>query len=385
MTNNRLLITKITLPVEGMTCASCVARVEKTLKKIDGVEVANVNLATEAVTLSFDSSKTNLDVLAKAVNEAGYKLILPQKPSLSFSTQSTKNPEDYLETHQERYYRQLKREFLFSITFAIPIILLNMFSMMPWFTAIIPLTMNEVNKILLILTVPVMFISGKRFIKPAWKLTKHFSADMNTLIAIGTESAFLYSAFIVLFPNWLPSNVNPNNVYFDSAAAIISLILMGRMFEARAKHKTSEEIHKLVEIQPKTARVIRENIEREISVVDVVIGDVVIVRPGERIPVDGNIIRGSSTVDEAMITGESLPVEKRTGDKVVGGTININGSFEFRAAAVGANTIVAHIVKLVEDAQGTKAPIQRLADKIASIFVPAVLLIALATFSIWYW
>jgi P-type Cu+ transporter len=386
-------ISKFTLPVEGMTCASCVARVEKTLKKIDGVEIANVNLATEAVALSFDPSKTNLDVLAKAVEGAGYKLAIPPKPKQSSEVNRNGSPavrgniyqvSSPTVGYQEKSYRQLKREFFFSLALAIPIMLVNMLSMTSWFMVNIPLTMDEVNKVLLILTTPVMIISGKRFFKPAWRLTKHFSADMNTLVAVGTGAAFLYSAFVVLFPNWLPSSVNLNDVYFDSAAMIIALILMGKMLEARAKQKTTEEIKKLMEIQPKTARVIRENIEREIPIIDVVVGEAIVVRPGELIPVDGIIFNGSSSVDETMITGESLPVEKHAGDKVVGGTINKNGSFELRATAVGANTVVAHIVKLVEDAQGSKAPIQHLADKIASIFVPIVIFIALAVFGVWY-
>ena len=377
-------ISTLTLPVEGMTCASCVARVEKTLKKIDGVEIANVNLATEAVALSFDPARTSLDVLAKAVEGAGYKLALPAKSAQSSSAQALNSYEGKSETYQEKYYRQLKGEFFFSLALAIPIMLVNMFSMTSWFMANIPLSMDELNKILLILTTPVMILSGKRFFKPAWKLVQHFSADMNTLVAVGTGAAFLYSAFVVLFPKWLPSSVNQYNVYFDSAAVIVALILMGRMLEARAKHKTSEEIQKLMKIQPKTARVIREKIEREIPVADVLVGDSIIVRPGELIPVDGIVISGSSSVDEAMITGESFPVEKYAGDKLVGGTINKNGSLQFHAAAVGADTVVAHIIKLVEDAQGSKAPIQHLADKIASIFVPVVLFLALGTFGVWY-
>ena len=374
----------LTLPVEGMTCASCVARVEKTLKKIDGVEIANVNLATEAVALSFDPARTSLEVLAKAVEGAGYKLAIPAKSNQPSSGHALKLTEGREESYQEKYYRQLKRDFFFSTVLAVPIMLVNMLSMTSWFMANIPVSMDDVNKVLLILTAPVMIVSGKRFFMPAWKLARHFSADMNTLVAVGTGTAFLYSAFVVLFPKWLPSSVNPYHVYFDSAAVIIALILMGRVLEARAKHKTSEEIQKLMKIQPKTARVVREKIEREIPAADVLVGDIILVRPGELIPVDGIVTRGSTSVDESMITGESFPVEKHDGDKLVGGTINKNGSIEFRAAAVGADTVVAHIIKLVEDAQGSKAPIQHLADRIASVFVPVVLLIALGTLGGWY-
>ena len=375
----------LTLSVEGMTCASCVARVEKTLKKIDGVEFANVNLATEAVALSFDPAKTSLDVLAKAVENAGYKLTIPEKPSESpRGIKQQQLSEGYIESPQEKSYRQLKREFVFSLVLAIPIMLINMLSMTAWFVSHIPLSMDEVNKLLLILTTPVMIVSGKRFFKPSWKLAQHFSADMNTLVAVGTGAAFLYSAAVVLFPQWFPLGTNLYDVYFDSAAVIITLILMGRMLEARAKHKASDSIKLLLGLQPKTARIINDKKEIELAIADVVVNDVVIVRPGERIPVDGVILKGNSSVDESMVSGESIPIDKIPGDKIIGGTINRNGSFEFRTSAIGADTVVAHIAKLVEEAQGSKAPIQRLADKIASVFVPIVIVIALAAFGIWY-
>ena len=374
----------LTLPVEGMTCASCVARVEKTLKKIDGVQLANVNLATEAVALSFDPARTSLDILAKAVESSGYQLVLPQKPSEGILAQTMRPSEGSVESHQEKSYRQLKSEFLFSLVLSIPIMLINMLSMTAWFMSHIPLSMDEVNKLLLSLTTPVMIVSGKRFFKPAWKLVQHFAADMNTLVAVGTGAAFSYSTAIVLFPRWFPLGANLHDVYFDSAAVIITLILMGRMLEARAKHKASDSIKLLLGLQPKTARIIKDKKEIEIQIADVVVGDVIIVRPGERIPVDGAILKGNSSVDESMVSGESIPVEKSVGDKVIGGTINKNGSFEFRTAAVGADTVVAHIAKLVEEAQGSKAPIQHLADKIASVFVPVVMVIALVAFSVWY-
>jgi P-type Cu+ transporter len=375
----------LTLPVEGMTCASCVARVEKTLKKVDGVEIANVNLATEAVAISYDPTKTSLDVLAKAVEGAGYKLTLPEKPSESFPRlEQQRHSEGYRESHQEKYYRQLKREFLFSLILAIPIMLINMLSMTAWFMSLVPLSMDEINKLLLILTTPVMIVSGKRFFKPAWKLARHFAADMNTLVAVGTGAAFFYSAAIVLFPQWFPLGTNLYDVYFDSAAVIITLILMGRMLEARAKQKASDSIKLLLGLQPKTAQIIKDKKEIEIPIADVIVGDVIIVRPGECIPVDGVILKGDSSADESMVSGESIPVDKTVGDKVIGGTINRNGSFEFLATAVGADTVVAHIAKLVEEAQGSKAPIQHFADKIASVFVPVVMVVALAAFGVWY-
>lgn len=377
-------ISTLTLPVEGMTCASCVARVEKTLKKIDGVEIANVNLATEAVALSFDPARTSLDVLAKAVENAGYKLAIPEKHPEGASDLTLQSSEGTVESHQEKSYRQLKREFFFSFALAIPIMLVNMLSMTAWFMSRIPLSMKEVNTLLLVLTTPVMIVSGKRFFNPAWKLAQHVAADMNTLVAVGTGAAFFYSAAIVLFPRWFPEGTNLSAVYFDSAAVIITLILMGKMLEARAKHKATDSIKLLLGLQPKTARIIKGQIEIEIPIADVVVGDVLIVRPGERVPVDGKILKGYSSLDESMVSGESIPVEKIPGDKVIGSTINKNGSFEFRAAAVGADTVVAHIAKLVEEAQGSKAPIQHLADNIASVFVPVVMAIALAAFCAWY-
>jgi len=375
-------IETLTLPVEGMTCASCVARVEKTLKKVDGVETANVNLATEAVALSFDPEKTSLDMLAKAVDGAGYQLVLPQKTSeISHSFERQKISEV---SHQEKSYRQLKHEFVFSLVLSIPIMLINMLSMTAWFMSVVPLSMQEVNTVLLILTTPVMIVSGKHFFKPAWKLAAHGAADMNTLVAVGTGAAFFYSTAVVLFPRWFPAGTNFHDVYFDSAAMIITLILMGRMLEARAKRKASDSIKLLLGLQPKTARIIKDTTEFEIPITYVTVGDVVLMRPGERIPVDGTILKGNSTIDESMVSGESIPIEKNVGDTVIGGTMNKNGSFEFRTSAVGADTVVAHIAKLVEEAQGSKAPIQHLADKIASVFVPVVMVIALASFGVWY-
>jgi P-type Cu+ transporter len=372
----------VSLPVEGMTCASCVARVEKALKKVDGVTEANVNLATEKVVLSFDEQKTDLHKLATVVEEVGYRLILPEV------TQKTSEilqiPDVSGNSHQEKAYRQLKRDFIFSITLAVPIMLVSMMSMTQWFMSWTPLSMDEINKLLLVAATPVMFISGKRFFTTAWQLGKHFSADMNTLVAVGTGAAFLYSTVVVLFPGRLGLRSEMHDVYFDTATTIITLILMGRLLEARAKWKASDAIKKLMQLQPKTARVIRNGVDADVAIADVMVDDVVLVRPGEKIPVDGRITSGFTTIDESMVTGESLPIEKNEGDKVVGGTINKNGSIEFHATAVGKNTVIAQIIALVEEAQGSKAPIQKLADTIASVFVPTVIGIALVTFAVWY-
>ncbi|HEY5615924.1 MAG TPA: heavy metal translocating P-type ATPase, partial [Bacteroidota bacterium] len=361
-----------TLPVEGMTCASCVLRVEKALKNVDGVQEANVNLATEKVTLKYDPASVQLSSLTQAVDEAGYKLLAPEDRTPSEGSEPSEG------------YLKLKREFLFSAALTLPIMLVSMVMMTEWFMEWSPVSMPDVNKLLLIGTTVVMVVSGKRFFAIAWKLAKHFTADMNTLVAVGTGTAYMYSAVVVLFPDWLAIQDAANHMYFDTAAVIVTLILMGRVLEAKAKHRTSDAIKKLLGLQPKTARVIRNGQEQDLPVNDVVRDDIVIVRPGEKIAVDGIITKGYTSIDESLVTGESIPVEKSAGQKVIGGTINRNGSIEFRATAVGKETVIAQIVKLVEDAQGSKAPIQALADKIASVFVPVVMGIAAITFLAWY-
>ncbi|HLF20338.1 MAG TPA: heavy metal translocating P-type ATPase, partial [Bacteroidota bacterium] len=377
----------LTLPVEGMTCASCVLRVEKALKKVEGVDSASVNLATEKVTLSFDRTKTDLAKLASSVEDAGYKLLLPEKTPEVSRVEHEKTSgvsRDTHDQHLQESYRRLKNEFVFSAILALPIMLVSMVQMTDWFMQQSPFSMEDINKLLLIGTTLVMVVSGKRFFSIAWKLARHLTADMNTLVAVGTGAAYLYSSIAVLFPAWLPISDVPNHLYFDTAAVIITFILMGRLLEAKAKHRTSDAIKKLLGLQPKTARIIRDGHEQDTLINDVGKNDIVVVRPGERIPVDGLITKGSTSIDESMITGESIPLEKTIGSKVIGGTINKNGSIEFQATAVGKETVIAQIVKLVEDAQGSKAPIQTLADRIASVFVPVVIGIAAATFVLWF-
>lgn len=372
----------LTLPVEGMTCASCVLRVEKTLKKVDGVQVANVNLASEKVTLAYDPARVELAKLAHVVDEAGYRLIIPKsqisKPKSVFRQDSITTEGEF--NQQELSYKKIKGDFLFSVSLSVPIMLISMFSMSDWFMSWSPLSMDDVNKVLLIFTTLVIGISGKRFFTIAWKLAKHFTSDMNTLVAVGTGTAYLYSALAVLFPDWFGIHRLSDHIYFDTAATIITLILLGRLLETKAKSRTADAIKKLMELQPKTARVIRNSKEVDIAVGEVMNDDIVVVRPGEKIPVDGVITNGFSTVDESMVTGESMPAEKNVGQSVIGGTFNKNGSIEFCATAVGKEAVIARIIKLVEVAQGSKAPIQTLADKIASVFVPVVIGIAVLTF-----
>lgn len=371
----------VTLPVEGMTCASCVVRVEKALKRVEGVREANVNLATEKVTLTFDETETEIAALANAVSEAGYTLVTESETR---ATTADTSLESSSESRQHKGFVQTRKEFFFSLLLTIPIMAISVISMTDWFMRWSPIPMVDINKLLLIASTFVIAGPGKRFYRSAWNQAKHGSADMNTLIAVGTGVAYVYSTVVVLFPHWLGFGAEYRDVYFDTAATIITLILMGKMLEARAKNKASDAIHSLMELRPKTATVLRGGKELQVPIDSVALDDTVIVRPGERIPVDGVILRGFTTIDESMVTGESLPAERSEGEKVIGGTINKNGTFDFRATAVGKNTTIAQIIKLVEEAQGSKAPIQALADKIAAVFVPAVLVVAIATFLLWY-
>lgn len=372
------MIQTLTLPVEGMTCASCVARVEKSLTSKEGITSANVNLATEKVTVSFDSSRADVTQMAEAVERAGYKLVLPVPGETGGGSEAVE-----AEDLHEKNYRKLKSEFILSAVLTVPILTISMIGMTDWFTAWSPLGADEINRLLLIAATVVMVVSGKRFFSIASRLARHGSADMNTLVAVGTGAAYVYSTMVVLFPAWLAGADSSNHVYFDTAATIITLVLMGRVLEARAKRRTTDAIKKLVNLRPKTARIVRNGEELDIPVDDVRHDDVFIVRPGEKIPVDGVILKGVSSVDESMVTGESMPVEKSSGGKVLGGTLNKDGSLQVRATAVGKETMIAQIIRLVEEAQGSKAPIQTLADKVASIFVPAVIGIAMLTLVLW--
>jgi len=369
--DDRPVIEALTLPVEGMTCASCVARVEKALKKLEGVRDASVNLATEKAHIEFEPRRVKLEHLQRAVSEAGYTLVLPQSKEAAGTTPRD-DPQEVL-----------KNEFLFSLVLTVPIMGLSMLSMFERSAAWLPFSMDTLNRILLVFTTPIVFISGRRFFKGFWVALKHLTADMNTLVAVGTGSAYAYSTIAVLFPELLGGGA-AYHVYFDTTATIITLILLGKMLESRAKRRASEAIRRLMGMQPKTVRVVRNGIEQETPIESVVVGDIVIVRPGERIPVDGVILDGVVSLDESLVTGESMPVEKRAGDTVIGGTINRSGSVTIRASAVGKDTVLAQIARLVEDAQASKAPIQSLADTIAAVFVPIVIAIAILSFVGWY-
>lgn len=370
--------TKYNLPVEGMTCASCVARVEKILKKFDGLDDVSVNFASEKVSFNADNSKVNLDEVAKAIEEYGYKLKLNEDKAKNVSGNG-------LENEIDQHYNELKRDFFFALILTIPIFIISMSADMQfnWFKIIWSFTPEQTQKFLLVLTTPLMFVSAKRFFVIAWSNIKHFSAEMNTLVAIGTGSAYLYSLVVTLFPEYIISPGIQPHVYFETAGVIITLILLGRLLESRAKNKTRSSIKELIGLRPKTALVLKNGKEEEVKIDNLLPGDIVIVKPGNKIPADGEITEGFSAIDESMITGESIPVEKNVNGKVIGGTINKNGSFMFKVTEANNNSVLGQIIKLVEDAQGSKAPIQKLADKIAGIFVPTVIGIAIFTFIVW--
>jgi len=360
---------RLILPIEGMSCASCVLKVEKSLKSLPGVIKANVNFGTEKATVTYIPDKVHLSDFKRAVESAGDYRIIEIEETDEAETLS-----------RESHYRKLKRKFIFGAVASTVILIGSMHGTIPGLKNVSdPL----IKYFLFILTTPVVIWAGSQFFHGAWATLKHKTADMNTLIAVGTGSAYLYSTAATFFPGFITQGGIKPHIYFDTAAIIITLILLGRLLEARAKGQTSEAIRRLMGLKPKRARVVRDGIEKDIPIEKVVADDIIIVRPGERIPVDGIVIEGQSSVDESMITGESIPVVKKIGDEVVGATINKMGNFKFKASRVGKDTVLAQIIRMVQEAQGSKAPIQRLADKVASIFVPSVIGIALVTFVVW--
>jgi Cu+-exporting ATPase len=360
----------IEIPVYGMECASCVQNVEKALLGTRGVTKAAANLATEKVRVEYIPSEINIKGIKKIIEGAGYKVLeIPHEEEM----------QDVERIVREKNYRALKRKFFIGLFFALIIFSGSSTHWFPW----IPDFLKNFY-VLWALATPVQFWIGWQFYKGAWGAFRHRNADMNTLIAVGTSAAYFYSVAAIVFPSLFSSAGIEPKVYFDTSAIIIVLILFGRLLEARAKGQTSEAIRKLVGLQPKTASVLRDGQEKDIPVEEVVVGDLVLVRPGEKIPVDGTVKEGKSSVDESMITGESIPVRKKTGDEVIGATINKTGSFRFEATKVGKDTALAQIIKLVQNAQGSKAPIQRMADIIAGYFVPIVISIAISAFVVWF-
>lgn len=384
---------KITIPVTGMTCAACQVRVQKVLQSTPGVTTASVNLMTNDATVSFDPELTSPPALVSAIEATGYGAELPRENQQSFEEQTRREEE------QRREYRLILTKAMVSLGLGAIAMILSMPLMgghehgspdplvrwtmeyidapirrvLPW---LYEMDASVLRWVLFAMTVVTMGWAGRHFYTRAWKAFKNRTADMNTLVAVGTGSAFLFSAAITFGVR--------GDVYYEAIIFIIALVLLGNAMESRAKGRTSAALRKLAGLQPKTARVLRDGVEMDLALADLRIGDLAIVRPGERVPVDGEITDGSGAVDESMLTGESIPVEKRVGDRLIGGTLNKNGAFRIRITALGGSSVLAQIMKLMRDAQGAQAPIQRLADRISAVFVPVVMAIALVTFLVWY-
>ena len=363
---------KTTVMVGGMTCAACVRRVEEALKTIQGVKDASVNLASSKATVVHAPGTVPISEIRRIVEDTGYEFL---------GLAGEYEEEDPIEAARRKEAKELKIKVIAGIALSV---LIHMGSMPHWFPFLHHVPQQVLSLALLVMTTPVVFWVGDRFFYGAFKALRMGTSDMNTLVAVGSLSAYLYSAVATFWPQLFVGAGLVPHLYFDAAAMIISLVLLGRLLEARARGQTSSAIRKLMGLKPKTARVIRNGGEDDIPVEEVVQGDLIVVRPGERIPTDGVVVSGTSSVDESMLTGESLPVAKTEGNEIFAGTINQRGSFTFTATKVGAETALAQIIRLVEEAQGSKAPIQRFADKVASIFVPVVFSIALVTFLIWY-
>jgi len=364
--------TNVKIGIENLRCASCVKFIEDELKATQGVLHANVNIATQEATVDYLPQKTTLSELNKAIEAWGYK-----------ARQATSDgPVDKQEEAHAHEYRKLMNKFWFAAAVSVIVMITAYYQVMP---VLRDLSMNSLRLlwgVTALLTLPVMFWSGSDFFTGAWAAFKHRSANMNTLITLGTGAAWLYSTFAILFPSVFPEGTS--EPFYDVVAVVIALVVLGQALELRAKGQSSSAIKKLLGLQAKTARVIRDGKEMDIPVEEVLVGDVIQVRPGEKVPVDGVIVEGSSAVDESMLTGESLPASKKMGDEVIGATINKTGAFKFRTTKVGKDTALAQIVKMVQDAQNSKAPIARLADTVSGYFVPIVMILAVWTFVIWF-
>ncbi|EKQ70701.1 copper/silver-translocating P-type ATPase [Leptolyngbyaceae cyanobacterium JSC-12] len=365
-----------TLKLRGMSCASCANIVEVVIRSVPGVSTCSVNFGAEQASVQYNPSQTDLATIQAAINAAGYSALPLQDDVLA--------PENDAERReQQAENRQLSRKVWISSIISTLLVIGSLPIMTGWQILWLPMWLHN-PWLQLVLTTPVLFWAGSSFFVNAWKAFKRRTATMDTLVAIGTGTAYLYSLFPTILPQWFIAQGLSPDVYFEAAAVIITLILLGRLLENRAKGQTSEAIRKLIGLQAKTARLVRNGQEVDIPIADVVVGDVILVRPGETVPVDGEILQGTSTINEAMVTGESLPVKKQPGDEVIGATINKTGSFQFRATRVGKDTFLAQIVKLVQQAQGSKAPIQRLADQVTGWFVPVVIATAILTFILWF-
>ncbi|MBD1820959.1 copper-translocating P-type ATPase [Cyanobacteria bacterium FACHB-DQ100] len=365
-----------TLKLRGMSCASCANNIEDAIRSVPGVEACSVNFGAEQAAVTYDPGKTDVAEIQEAVDAAGYSAQPLQDNVLA--------PEDDADRRvRQAEHRELTHRVGVSGIISAVLVIGSLPAMTGLSIPLLPMWLHH-PWLQFVLTAPVLFWAGSSFFVNAWKALKRHTATMDTLVAVGTGTAYLYSLFPTFFPQWfIAQGLNPD-VYFEAASVIITLLLLGRLLEGRAKGQTLDAIRKLSGLQARTARVIRQGREIDLPIAQVVVGDVILVRPGEKIPVDGEIIEGRSTIDEAMVTGESVPVTKQIGDEVIGATLNKTGSFKFRATRVGKDTFLAQIVKLVQQAQGSKAPIQRLADQVTGWFVPAVIAIAISTFILWY-
>lgn len=373
-----------------MHCASCAGRIEKALGSSPGVLKANVNFATTRATVRFDTKATDAESLRQVVRDLGYDVIASPSGMEGAGIGEMQAAES--EVREAEYQRQ-KLKFFIALALTVPVAVLAMAG------HVVPALQDYLNFpgrawLELALTTPVLFWAGREFFTGAWAAARHRVADMNTLVSLGTLSAYIFSVVATVAPQWLAgsqstsqpghSMLSPTGVYYEVAAIIVTLILMGRLLEARARSKTSGAIRALIGLQPKTARLLRDGREQDVPISEVQVGEIVLVRPGEKVPVDGEIVEGASSVDESMLTGEALPVQKQAGDTVIGATLNKTGSFRLRATKIGKDTVLQQIVRLVQEAQGSKAPIQKLADIIAGYFVPIVICIAIATFVVWF-
>lgn len=355
-------ITTKLYPVTGMHCAACAGNVERIVRKQEGVESASVNLAAATLTVTYNPDIVSPQQLKEAVMKIGFDLIIDEDNSVQEQEEA-----------EQSYYGQLKRKTVVAWIFALPVAILGMFLM----------NVPGVNWWMLLLSLPVILYSGRSFYMNAWKQATQRTSNMDTLVALSTSIAFLFSLFNTFYPEfWYSRGLEPH-VYYEAATVIIAFVLVGKLMEEKAKGKTSTAIRKLMGLQPRTARVVKDGREEDILIAELQIGDQVSVRPGEQIPVDGTIADGETFIDESMISGEPIPVEKKQGDKVLAGTINQNGAFTMTAQKVGKNTVLAQIIRMVQEAQGSKAPVQRIVDKVTAVFVPVVLAVAVFTFLVW--
>ncbi|MBC8005349.1 MAG: heavy metal translocating P-type ATPase, partial [Verrucomicrobia bacterium] len=368
----------VTVPIQGMTCSACAIRIEKVVGKMEGVSSATVNFATEKATIKYDPSKIRLSEIKQSISKAGYKALEIEN----------KSAVDEDKIRKQKEIRILWTKFIISAVFSVPLLYIAMGAMVWWLKLPIPASLDPMQFPLLYalveiaLVIPVV-IAGYKFYTIGFKAIWRRSPNMDSLIAMGTSAAVLYSLYST-YRISIGDFVYVNDLYFETAGVIITLILLGKSLEAVSKGKTSEAIKKLMGLSPKTAIIIQDGKEIEIPIEEVEVGDVIFVKPGEKIPVDGQVIEGLTSVDESMLTGESMPVEKSIGDKVIGASINKNGSFKFKATKVGSDTALAQIIKLVEDAQGSKAPIAQMADIVSGYFVPIVFVIATLSSLAWF-